>query len=183
MGAAAPFIALGVSVLGTMQGGIAENKSERRAALQDEENGRLSYLAGEQQAMDVQRQGLIDTGGAAADLAESGLAWGGSIGTVLADSARQVEMDIDRVRERAAGEAANHYAQARERRRAGKQALIGSAFSALSTAIGGVSQIRQQRRLDTQAASERAVRLGGSSIMDPRRAPGRKTAPRPGVMY
>lgn len=163
MGAAAAPIALGMAVLGTVQGGLAERKAENRAAALDMENGRLAYLTGEQQAMDVERQGLLETGAAAAEFGGSGLAWGGSIATVLADSAHQVEMDIDRVRERAAGEAANYYASAREHRRAGKRALIGAGFSALTQAIGGVSQIRQQRRLTAQnsAESEARRRAGG----------------------
>jgi hypothetical protein len=161
MGAALPIAALAVTAGGQLFQGFSERKAENRAAAQDDENARLSLKAGEQDAMDVLRQGLSETDAAAATMAGSGLAWGGSIAAVLADSAHQVEMDIQRVREKAVGEANNYTAQAREHRRAGKAALLGGMFNALSTAIGGAADIRNANRLAAQGASERAVRIGG----------------------
>lgn len=161
MAAALPVAALAMSAFGTIQQGASERNQQYRQAAQDDENGRLTLKSGEEDAFNVLRQGFAETDEAAATMAGSGLAWGGSIATVLQASAEKVEMDIDRVRERARAEAANHYAQGRERRKAGKQALLGSMFSALSSTIGGISDMRNQRRIETAGAAERTARAGG----------------------
>lgn len=166
MGAALPIAALAITAGGQLYGGIQENKAQRRAARDDEENARLSLKSGEQEAMDVLREALFQQGDAAATLASNGLVFGGSVSTVLADSSRAAEMDIERIREQARGEARNYYTQASERRRAGKSALIGGMFSAVATAVGGATQMRQQRQMETIAARERGVRLGGSTSLN-----------------
>ncbi|KPH59187.1 hypothetical protein [Novosphingobium sp. ST904] len=100
MGAALPIAAIAMTAASSVMGGIQEGSSLRAEARSDAENGRLSLKAGEQEAMDTLRQARFEQGGAAVQMASSGLLFGGSIGTVLSDSALQAEMDIDRIRDR-----------------------------------------------------------------------------------
>lgn len=193
MGAAAlPIAAMAMQAAGTMMGAAQESKQLKREARQDRENGRLSLAQGEQDAMDVLRQARFDQGAAAADMAGSGLAFGGSIGAVLADSAYQAEADIDRIRARAVGEANNYYANAAQKKKAAKAAIAGGIFSAVSNAVGQASGMKSQGALQQQGVRERAVRLGGgggqntlpsgsgNSLVDPRLY---GMTPQPNVKY
>lgn len=161
MAAALPVAAMALQVGGQLYQGYAENKAQRRAARADEENARLALLQGEQDVGDIVREARFQQGNAAASIG-TGLLFGGSIASVLADSALQADMDIQRVRDAALGEAKQLRAQAQDRRRAGKSALIGAGFSALSTAIEGASSFSQQRRGALQQGRENSVRLGGA---------------------
>lgn len=157
--------ALALQAFGTLQSGFSEGRAYDDRAAIERENGRLAYKDGEEGAMDVLREALFAQGAAAADMASSGLVFGGSIGTVLADSARAAEIDIDRLRTRARGEAANAYAQAAANKAQGRNARVGSIFSAVAGAVSGAADMRHQRRMEGVAANERAVRLNdtGSS--------------------
>lgn len=161
MGAFLPIAAIALTAGGKLYEGVSEKKAQNRAAVVDRENGRLAYKSGEEQAMDVLREALFAQGEAAADLGH-GLVFGGSVSAVLADSARAAELDIERVRTAARGEAANYYTQANERKRAGKAALVGGIFGAVATAVGGAAQLRQQGQMASIAASQRKVQLGVS---------------------
>lgn len=156
MGAAAlPIAAMAVSAAGTMFGAMSEADALRAQARQERENGRLALKAGEQEAMDVLREARFEQGAAAAQMAGSGLAFGGSISTVLAESADQAQMDIERIRERAVGEANNRYAQARQLRKEAKNAVIGGVFSTVSSVLQGASGMRNQNALRLQGQKER----------------------------
>jgi hypothetical protein len=140
MGAAAlPIAALALTAGSTMLGATQKASGLRAEARQDAENGRLSLKSGEQEAMDTLREARFEQGGAAAEMAGSGLAFGGSISTVLADSANAAEMDIERIRERAAGEANNYYANAKQKRKAARGAIVAGIFSSVSSAVSAVA--------------------------------------------
>lgn len=158
--AALPIAAMALQAAGTMMGAAQESKQLKAAARDDRENGRRSLLAGEEQAMDVLRQARFEEGAAAADMAGSGLAFGGSIGTVLADSSYQAELDIDRIRAKAVGEANNYYANAAQKKKAAKAAIVGGLFSAVTDAVSSAAGMRNQSKLKAQGVTERAVRLG-----------------------
>lgn len=161
MAAVVPMAAIALTAGAQVFQGYSENKAARAGARADEENARLALKGGEQEAMDVLREARFQQGDAAASIGQ-GLVFGGSISTVLADSARAAEMDIERIRDRARGEAANYYTQASERRKAGKRALIGGIFNAVATAVGGVNAQKNAAKEAQQAAAERGVRLGSS---------------------
>lgn len=154
MGAAALPVALAFSAMGTMAGAMGDAAAQRAQARQERENGRLALKSGEQEAMDVLRQARFEQGAAAAEMAGSGLAFGGSIGTVLAESANQAQLDIDRVRERAAGEANNHYAQARQLKKQARNTIISGVFSTVSNVISGASGMKNQNALAMQRSAE-----------------------------
>lgn len=144
---------------GQLYAGFSDRAQARRAARVDQENARLSLLAGEQDAMAVLREARFQQGAASAGIGQ-GLLTGGSVATVLTDSARAAELDIERLRAAATAEADNLYRSAVERRKQGNAALIGSVIAAAGTLAGAQSSAAQQRRLDTQAQKERTVRLG-----------------------
>lgn len=147
MGAALPIAAIAMTAGSSILGGVQEASALRAEARQNRENGRLAIKSGEEQAMDVLRQARFEQGGAAASMAGSGLAFGGSIGTVLADSAYQAEMDIDRVRARASGEADNYYAQAKQNRKAAKGAIVSGIFNAVASAVSSAADMSNQNKL------------------------------------
>lgn len=162
MGAVLPVAALALAAGGQLYQGYAENKAQRKAARGDEENARLSLMDGEQQVGDVVRDARFEQGQVAASIGQ-GLLFGGSVGEVLRESSLQAEMQIERVREAARGEARNYQQQAAERRKAGKGALIGAAFSALSTAVGGAANMRSASGVRLQSERELKARLGPRS--------------------
>lgn len=161
MAAAAP-IALAVTAASQLAGGVmARNQAYKQSRVQDE-NARLTILAGEQDADAIRREERFKAGELIAGFGGSGLLADGSAGDLLADSAYQAELDVLRTRQKAFGEARNYQAQAKDTRRAGRSALIGGLFSAVSTAVSAAGDMRRQNLLSKQGARERSVVLGRS---------------------
>ncbi|MFC0683229.1 hypothetical protein [Novosphingobium clariflavum] len=162
MGAALPIAAIAMTAASSIMGGIQQAGNLRAEAKQDAENGRLSLKSGEQEAMDTLREARFQQGGAAAQMASSGLLFGGSVSTVLADSARSAELDIDRIREKAAGEANNYYASAAQKRKGAKNAILGGIFNAVASTVQGASGLQNQGKVMAQARAERSSTLGAA---------------------
>lgn len=171
--AALPFISMGLQAVSTIAGGIGANAEARAGARIDDENARLSLLAGEQQAGEVLRQERMAAGEAVVSMADAGggLGWG-TAADVLAESLANRDRDIAALRTKAAGEARNHMRAAADKRSAGRAALIGAAFNTVAGALGNYAAIKGQARIG--AAVDRVRRgilnrsvakpvLGGSS--------------------
>lgn len=158
MAAAAP-IALALSVAGNVMGGMEANNAARANAAVSEENARLTLLAGEQEAMQTRREERRMAGAMIAAMGGGGAEMGtGTAYDLVMESANQREMEIYGLRTKAAGEARNLMQKAADQRRAGRAALVGSLFSAASSAIGGIGDMRRQAKLDAQAGRERTSR-------------------------
>ena len=142
-------------------GGVMERDASYRSANVDEENARLSILSGEQDAELLRRQERFQVGEDIAAQGGNGLLSGGSITTLIEASAFERELEIATLRNRAYGEADNFKTRAKESRRAGKAALIGGLFGAVSSALDGAAGVRNQRRLSGQRARERSSLFGG----------------------
>lgn len=158
--AALPLMA--VQAAGQLFQGFSANKEARAAARVDEENARLTSLQGEQEAMDTRREERGIAGDMLAAMAGGGTLLDGSNGDLLAQSAYQREVEIFNIRSKRAAEARNLMSAAKDKRRSGRNALIGAGFSAVSTVLGGVSDIRRDRLLASQGARERGATLTGS---------------------
>lgn len=156
MAAVAP-LAIVAQAAGSIFKGVSERNAAYRAAGDDYENARLSILGGEQEIT-----GILDDerNQAGASLAAAGSV-GGSITTLIQQSAFNAEKHAAAVRQQAFGQAENYNAQGDESIRAGKAALISGMFNAVSGAVQGVSDMRQRRRLGAQGQRERNVRTGG----------------------
>jgi hypothetical protein len=166
MGAAAPAIALAMSVAGQVTQGVEANRAARAGARADEENGRRAVLLGEQETLETRRDERRITGDLIAAMAGSGLGMdSASFGDLIADNAYQREREILNLRTRRAQEANNLYGQAKERRKAGRAALIGSLFSAVGTAIGGAQQLKSQAAVRGQIEAERGAALAPAPAM------------------
>lgn len=162
MGAALPFVAIAAQAIGPIVQGIGKNKEARAAARVDDENGRLSLLSGEQDVSQIMRDERMMAGDALADMGGSGLAVGvGSAADILAESARQRDRDISVRRKQAEGENSNYQQAAKDKRAAGRNALINGVFSAASSALGGANANRNARISSGQASKERTASAGG----------------------
>lgn len=166
MGALAP-VALAAQAIGTIVKGVSDRDTAYRAAGDDYENGRLSILAGEQEVTGILDEERMAAGASLADQGGTGLQIGGSITTLIEQSALKAEQHAAAVRQRAFGEAKNYNARGDEAIRAGKGALVGAMFSAVSGALAGASDLRASRLSQAQAGRERSVRLGNSSSLMP----------------
>lgn len=161
MAFAAP-VALGVMALGQVVGGIQQKNAAYASARVDEENGRRSILSGEYEGAQLLRDERAMAGemmvsqGANGGVALAGSNWG-----MIAESAYQRERDIASLRQRAAGEASNFRESAREKRAAGRGALVSGLFSAASTAIAAAADIRAQRMSSQMSATRRATQRSG----------------------
>ena len=156
MGAALPIVAIGMQVAGTVADGIGANSEARAAARVDDENARLSILAGERDVEQVLRDERMIAGDALARMGGSGvMIGGGSVATLLMDSERQAARDVATRRDQARSERDNYLQAAKDKRRAGKQALIGSLFSGVGQALGGAASLKQQGRRTQQREKER----------------------------
>jgi hypothetical protein len=144
MAVAAP-LALAVTAATQVAGGVMQRNSAYKASRVDDENARLAILSGEQDAEAIRREERFRAGELIAGFGGSGLLSDGSAGDLLADSAYQAELDVLRTRQKAFGEARNFKARAKDTRRAGKAALVGGLFSAVSTAVQGAAQLKAQR--------------------------------------
>lgn len=166
MAAASP-VALAMAAVGSIVGGVEANRAARAGARADEENSRLTILQGEQEALQTAREERRASGDMLAAMAGSGFEMGqGSFGDLLRESAYQRELEVLNIRTTRTQESNNLLAQASERRKAGKAALIGGMFGAVSTAIQGASQIRSANQQRHQVSKERAsqvppMRVGG----------------------
>lgn len=164
--AALPFIAMGVQAAGTIAQGIGANNEMRGAAAVDDENGRLSILAGEQDAGEVMRQARMAMGEDLAGMAGSGagLGWG-SASDVIVESLANRDADVAALRSRAAQEAANYRQAAKDKRAAGRNALIGSVFSAASGALTSMAGIKGQQQISASRGRVRDAVLGSSRLV------------------
>ena len=177
-GGALPIISMALQAGGQAYGGAVQAGQERQAAAIDAENARLSLLAGEQDVLNLRRAERRAAGDALTEMAASGSPVGtGSAADVIAASAAQAELDIAARRRQAMGEQANYLASAAARRSAAKGAMIGGLFSAVSTAVAGAANIRNQKRLQTQAQWQRAIQLGGGKPPPLIAAPGASAGP------
>lgn len=146
MGAALPFAAVAMQAAAPMVAAIGENKELRTAARVDEENARLSLLAGEQEVGQTLRDERQLAGDALSAMAGSGVMIGsGSPADIIMESARQREREIIARRGQARGEQRNYLQASKDKRAAGRNALIQGAFAAVSTALNGADSIRQRR--------------------------------------
>lgn len=161
MAAAAP-VALAMAAVGSIVGGIEQNRAARAGARADTENARRTVLLGEQEALQTSIDQRRAAGDMLASMAGSGFEMGqGSFGDLLRESAYQQELEILNIRTTRAQEAGNLLQQASERRKAGRAALIGGMFGAVSTALQGASQIRSANRQRYQVMDERTHQLPG----------------------
>jgi hypothetical protein len=174
MGAAAlPMVAMGLSAGGKIFGGISEAKGLRRGAKADEENARLTELQSSIDATDVRRDERMQAGDMLAGFGDSGVEIGsGSAFDLVMQSAFNRDRDIAALKYEAAGTARNYRAEAKNKRKAAKNAIIGSLFSAASSAISSVSGMASGGDASAIAASERNYMLGGSIRLNKRAATG-----------
>lgn len=158
MSAGAAF--MGMQVAGALLGGIAGNSAARSEARTLDENGRLSLLAGEQEAAQTLREERQVSGEAIAAMAGNGTMVGtGSALDIIRQNAIEREVEIGNIRARARAEDRNYRQAASDRRFAGRQALIGSLFDAAGS-VAAYGMDRDTRAgLDAQAARERASRM------------------------
>lgn len=155
MGVAAGPIGLALAVAGQIKQGADANNAARAAANVDEENARLSILEGEQQALATRRDERMASGDLIAAMAGSGLAMGGSFSDLLAENAYQRELELLNIRTVRTREANNLNDQARQKRKAGRSALINGFLGATSTALAGVEKQQNQAAVRAQMAVER----------------------------
>ncbi len=161
MAAALP-IALGMAAVGSLVGGIEQNRAARAGARADTENARLTILQGEQEALQTGREERRAAGDMLTAMAGSGFEMGqGSFGDLLRESAYQRELEVLNIRTTRTQESKNLLAQASERRKAGRAALLGGMFGAVSTAVQGASQIRAANQQRHQVWNERTHELPG----------------------
>ena len=162
MGAALPLIAVGAQVAGKVVGGIGQRAELRAAAKVDDANAQLALASGEDDVLQIRRDERAQAGDALAMLAGSGgLIGQGSAADIIADSAYQRELDILNVRKKAYGEFRNNRQAAKDKRKAGRNALIGGVFGAVSTALSGAADMRAGRLAAAQGAKARSARSGG----------------------
>lgn len=163
-GGVLPIAALVMQTAGSIAGGIGANSEAKAAARVDEENARLSLLAGEQDVAAILRDERMMAGEALAQLGGMGGGIGmGSAADIIAESAMQRDRDILIQRSKAAAESRNYLQAAKDKRAAGKAALIGSAFSTVAGVLSGVSDIRAGRRGEAARQSVRAAQSSGSA--------------------
>ncbi len=171
--AALPLVAMGVQAVGSIVGGIGANSEARASARVDEESARLALLGGEQDVAEVLRAERMASGEAIASMAGSGagLGWG-SAADILTEGLANRDRDIAALRTRAAGEARNYQQAAADKRAAGRNALIGSVFSAASNALSTAAGIKGGQMIDAQRTRIRTSTLGGSIITNAARSAG-----------
>ncbi len=171
--AALPFVALGLQAVGSIAGGIGANSEARAGAAVDTENARLSILAGEQDVGQVMRDERMASGEAIASMAGSGVGLGwGSAGDLIAESMANRDRDIAALRSRAGQQATNYLQAAKDKRAAGRNALIGSVFGAASNALIGATGISAGARVSASRGLVRDAVLGGSRLTSTARAIG-----------
>lgn len=154
-----PIAALVMQAGGGLLQGIGANNEAKAGARVDEENARLSVLAGEQDSVQIRRDERMMAGDALAQMGGSGLAIGvGSPADILAESAMNRERDIAARRTQALQERNNYAQAAKDKRAAGRNALIGAAFGSVATALSGAADIRSARTGAQQQKKESKAR-------------------------
>lgn len=166
MAALAP-AALAVAAVGSVVKGVSEREAGYAQARAEEENARLAILSGEQDAFALLREERFQVGADLAAQGGSGLLSGGSIATLIEQSAFERELEIANIRMRSFREAENSQTRAQQARKAGDNAFVGGLFNAVSGALDGAATIRHQRRVEAQNArtrsSQRGAGAGGST--------------------
>ena len=156
MGAALPIAAVAMSAIAPVVQGIGDNKELRAAARAVEENGRLAILSGERDVEQIMRDERDAAGEALAIGAGSGvLAGTGTLADIIAASARERDHDIAIRRRQALGEQRNYQQAAKDKRMAGKNAIISGAFNGVANAHAGASGMSNAGRRSKQAGKER----------------------------
>lgn len=162
---------------GLAQESAAQSSANAQARALDE-NARRTLLQGELDVTQVRRDERAATGEMLAGQGGSGLIMGeGSLADMIAQNAYHRELDVMNVRRKATGDAAALTDQAAQARSAGRQAMIGAAFGAVSGALTGVASYRRDKALGTAAAAERAAQLGGGTNLTAQRKPGEQAMP------
>lgn len=158
---ALPVITMAFQAGGSILQGVGANNEYRAAARVDEENARQSTLSGEQDVAQIMRDERMMAGEAIATMAGSGAAIGwGSAADIIAESAMNRDRDIAARRRQAAQEAANYEQAAADKRAAGRNALITSAFNAVGSVLNGVNGMRNDRLRSAQQSKESGARNG-----------------------
>lgn len=172
-----------VTAAGQLAGGFAQRAEANAAARVDDENARLTILEGEQNALQTRRDERSIAGDMIAAMAGSGTLLDGSNADLLAQSAYQREVEIGNIRRQSSAEARNLQREAKAKRRAGRNALIGAGFNAVSTALGGMADIRANRLLAAQGSRERGATLSGAIKIPGRSVPAMSSAPEYSLAY
>ncbi|NLS27929.1 hypothetical protein S2M10_29310 [Sphingomonas sp. S2M10] len=158
MTAALPFIAMAVTAGGKIVEGIGARDAAYAQGQALDENARLSVLAGEQQGWQTRLQERRQTGEMLSAQGGSGVQMGtGTAADLIAENSYQRELEILGIRQKAVRQANNYTTQANDTRAAGRAALTGSIFSAVSGALNSVSAMREQRSVSASNASVRAA--------------------------
>lgn len=157
-----PFASMGLNMAGSLAQGFGANAEAKAAAAVDEENGRRSLLAGEQDVAAILRDERWQAGAAIAQMGGSGMVLGsGSNADIIAASALNRDRDIAARRNQARQEDTNYRQAAEDKRAAGRAAVLNGVFGAVSGALTGVADIRAARIGATTRKAERKVVLGG----------------------
>ena len=168
MGAAAPIIAIGMQAASQVHGASSEKKAYNAEARALEENARLTQADGAAAAIDAYRTSRMQMGADIVSMASGGgAAFGGSSADILAANAIERELEVMNLHHSAASEARNLQDQAKQRRKAGKRALIGGLMGAAAGAISNASNLRQQNRIAAQNQKQRNSQKGGYGIPIP----------------
>lgn len=156
MGAAAlPVMAIAASAIAPVVEGIGQNAEARAAARADDENARLSILSGEMDVGQIMREERDAAGEALAMGGGSGLLQSGSLAEIIAESARQRDRDVRIRRRQAEGERDNYEQAAKDKRDAGRNAIISGVFSGVANAVTGANANRNAGRVTAQKKNER----------------------------
>lgn len=155
----APLVLAGVQAGAQIWQGHEQNKASRRAARAEEENARLTQLQGSYDIAESLRAARLQMGEDAAMLAGSGSQFNtGSIADALEAASVEAQLGAMRQRYSAESDAANRRAQARQYRREGRSALVAGFIGAATSALAGVMQHQDNRRLGSASARDRASR-------------------------
>lgn len=161
MAAALPIVAIGLQAGSQLYGGIEESRGLKAEARALDENARLTERDGAMAAVDSYRASRLQMGEDMAALAGSGGITAASSGSdILAASAIERELEVMNIRFEAGQEATGLRAQAKQRRKDAKGAIIGGVLGAASSALNGAMQMRGQTR---SAAQNERVRVGARS--------------------
>lgn len=168
MGAALPIVAIGLQAGSQLYGGIEESRGLRAEARALDENARLTERDGAMAAVDAYRASRLQMGEDMAALAGSGgITSASSGGDIIAASAIERELQVMNIRYSAGQEAKGLRAQAKDRRRAAKGAIIGGVLGAAASAVQGAMQMRSQARVEGMNAATRAGQRSGYGIPIP----------------
>jgi hypothetical protein len=161
MAMAAPVL-MAVQAAGKIVGGVMENKAQRRAGRADDENARRTEYAGALEATAALREGRMAAGEDLASFASGGGMLSGTAADMMIANSIEAQRAAMNVRYSARGRAEQLRQQAKDRRHAGKMALVNGFFGAATTAIAGSMDANAAARLSAQGATERAGQLGVS---------------------